>query len=236
MQMDWSAEWASVRERFSASRPFVTASFASSADGCLTAERGRPTRISCRATMVVAHQLRALHDALLVGVGTILADDPRLTTRHVEGRTPRRVVLDSMLRTPVTARLFDAHVEPPLLVTSHDAPAARAEALQARGAVLLRVAHVDSGVSLNEALAALGALGLRSVMVEGGGAVLDSFFSDGLVDFVVQTVAPMRLDGPHAHRLGAATGAALAEWRPQTLAIGRDRVALGPWRRPPPRS
>jgi len=179
---------------------------------------------------VVAHQLRALHDALLVGVGTILADDPRLTTRYVEGRTPRRVVLDSMLRTPPAARLFEAHVQPPVLVASHQAPAERAEALEARGALILRVAHVDAGVALDEALGALAGLGLRSVMVEGGGAVLDSFFSEALVDFVVRTVAPVRLDGPRAHRLGAATEGALAGWRAQTLEIGRDRVVLGRWR------
>ena len=115
--IDSSPRWRTELERVRAAlgpldRPFVTVSFAISADLCLSSTRGRPSRVSSDAALRVTHELRAAHGAILVGVGTVLADDPLLTARLAAGPSPRRVVLDSRLRVPVTARLLSASPEP----------------------------------------------------------------------------------------------------------------------------
>jgi riboflavin biosynthesis pyrimidine reductase len=119
--------------------------FAISRDGCLTRTRGRATIISGPESQRLTHQLRARHDALLVGVGTVLSDDPALTTRLVEGPSPLRVVLDSQLRVPTTAKLLRSTSRPAWLVTREPADAARARALAAAGAQLIQVPAADSG-------------------------------------------------------------------------------------------
>src|SRR5512142_1687762 len=87
-------------------RPLVTLSYAQSLDGCLTVERGRPTPLSGREALRLTHRLRAAHQGILVGVGTVLADDPQLNVRLVEGRSPRPLVLDTNLRLPLEAGLL----------------------------------------------------------------------------------------------------------------------------------
>src|SRR5512143_1701471 len=93
-------------------RPLVSLCYAQSLDGCIAAERGRPTQLSGPETKQITHRLRALHDGILVGIGTVLADDPHLTVRHARGENPQPVVLDSRLRTPVEARLIAGHPRP----------------------------------------------------------------------------------------------------------------------------
>ncbi|MBL9037135.1 MAG: RibD family protein [Archangium sp.] len=204
--------------------------FAVSADGCLAATRGYPTPISSPASLELTHHLRAVHDAVLVGVGTVLADDPLLTTRLAPGPSPRRVVLDSRLRTPETARLLTSGGAPPLVLTTAAASPERIAALTRAGAHVEVVGRCASGVSLSDALRALARRGVTTVMVEGGAAVLDSFFSDGLVDFAVQTVAPLTL-GPGALQLGRSTQQALSRWVPQQFSLGPDSIAVGTWSR-----
>ena len=89
-----------------AGRPVVTLSYAQSLDGSIAARRGFPLQISGTESAQLTHQLRAVHDAILVGIGTVLADDPHLTVRHAQGKDPQPVVLDSQLRFPLGAKLL----------------------------------------------------------------------------------------------------------------------------------
>lgn len=213
-----------------ADRPFITVSFAVSDDLCLSGTRGSPTRISGEAALQVTHELRTAHDALLVGIGTVLSDDPILTTRLVPGRSPIRVVLDSRLRLPADARVLRSTPEPTLLMTTAQASAAREEMLREAGAEVVRVGASTQGVALPAALAALHARGVKSVMVEGGVAVLESFFEAGLIDFLTVTVSPQRLDSPTAVRLGPLARAALASWKMSPEALGVDTLFKGTFR------
>ena len=145
--LNWHREWeqAKTTAQAHAVRPFVTATFAISRDGCLSRTQGEPTVISANAAMQMTHALRAVHDVVLVGVGTVLSDDPLLTTRLVPGPSPRRVVLDSTLRTPLTARVLTTPVDAPLIVGSTEAAPARAEALPSAGAPAASVMALDFG-------------------------------------------------------------------------------------------
>ena len=210
-------------------RPFVTAAFAISCDGCLAGTRGCSSAISGPAALRVTHQLRATYDALLVGVGTVISDDPLLTTRLVPGPSPLRIVLDSHLRTPDTARLLRAPTRQPWLVTTEQTSSPRAQTLQARGAHLVQVDGSNDGVSLPAVLAHLAACGVRSLMLEGGAHVLESFFRCGCVDYVALTVAPEPLGNPNAVALGESTRLVLGNWRAHySMLLGRDRLDAGP--------
>jgi GTP cyclohydrolase II len=178
-------------------RPFVTLSYAQSLDGSIAAQAGAPTRLSGPASMAMTHALRAQHDAILVGIGTVLADDPRLTVRLVDGADPRPVVLDSHLRIPETANLM-AHPAGVVIATNgHDS--VRDQQLLTQGATVLQLPSSAGGsIDLRALLASLYDLGIRSVMVEGGATVITSFLTEQLVDFVVVTVAPTFLGGVNA--------------------------------------
>lgn len=231
--MRWLAELEELKQsrpgsQTPAGRPFVTAAFAISRDGCLSGARGQGTAISGPESLRVTHQLRATHDALLVGVGTVLSDDPLLTTRLVAGPTPLRVVVDSTLRMPESARMLRSATSAPWLVTTSRAPSQRVAALVAAGADVRQVDYSGDGVCLVALLALLGAHGVRSLMVEGGACLLDSFFRAGCVDYLAITVAPFALDNPDAVVLGGVTRAALACWRASHRdALGNDHLLAG---------
>jgi GTP cyclohydrolase II len=230
---DSSPRWRAELERLRATagpfdRPFVTVSFAVSEDLCLSSSRGKPSRVSSDATLQVTHELRAVHDALLVGVGTVLSDDPALTTRLAPGRSPLRVVLDSRLSVPLSARVLRSTSEPALLMTTSLASAAREEQLRSAGAQIARVVPSASGVDLRAMLGALHARGVKSVMVEGGVAVLESFFTESLIDFLVVTVSPQRLENADAVRLGPVARSVLAGWEVPPEAMAVDRLLSGP--------
>lgn len=208
-------------------RPRVTLSYATSLDGSLALEPGRPLALSGPAALDLTHRLRAAHDALLVGVGTVLADDPQLSVRGVPGPQPQPVVLDSALRTPAAARLFN-HPRTPWLACAPQAGAARREALLARGARLLEVPpDPHGGLDLEALLRALHAEGMRTLMVEGGARVLTAFLRARLADRLALTLAPRLSGGVRAVGPLAAEGAAPprlvdARW----VAAGDDMLVL----------
>jgi riboflavin-specific deaminase-like protein len=173
-------------------RPLVTLSYAQSRDGSIARKRGEPTSISSPESLEMTHRLRAAHDAILVGIGTVLSDDPQLTVRAAPGRSPRPVVLDSQLRTPPAARLLDQRAA--LIFCAVDAPHETAAALSAPGAQIERQPSAGR-IDLASMLTRLGELGIRTLMVEGGGEVIASFVNAGLADRVVLTTAPVELDG-----------------------------------------
>jgi len=178
--------------------PFVTLAYAQSLDGSLAATPGKPLALSGAASLTLTHALRAAHDAILVGVGTVLADDPRLTVRLVAGADPQPVVLDSTLRTPATARLFDHPRSVWLLTTERSGESDRAR-LAARGAEISVLPSDASGcVDLAAALPLLARRGVRSLMVEGGVTVLSSFVAARLMNYAVVTLAPRLVGGVHA--------------------------------------
>jgi GTP cyclohydrolase II len=177
-------------------RPAVTLSYAQTVDGCIAARRGEPFGISGPESLRLTHALRAAHDAVLVGVETAIADDPRLDVRLVRGPTPVPVILDSQLRTPTTARVFDAHARVLIMTTQANAESAAARQLSKRGATVLGVPAGQSGrPDLTFTLAALDQNGIRTVMVEGGAEVLHAFLDEGMADYAVITLAPTFLNG-----------------------------------------
>ena len=179
-------------------RPTVTLSYAQSLDGCIAAVPGQSLPLSGAESMLLTHRLRAAHDAILVGIGTVLADDPRLTVRLVEGQSPRPVIVDSRLRFPPDARLLEATGVRPLIATTEQADREREALLEAAGATVLRLpASTDGRVDLAALLERLATLGVSSVMVEGGARIIASFLAQRLVDRIVVTVAPRLVGGVH---------------------------------------
>jgi len=183
------------------SRPFVTLSYAQSVDGSIAARPGQPLALSGALSMTLTHQLRAAHDAILVGIGTVLADNPSLTVRLVEGKNPQPIVADSRLRLPLSAHLLCQHPLSPWIAAGEPADAGRQHVLEAAGARVLRLPMNTRGhVDLTALLERLGALGITSVMVEGGARIITSFLAERLVDHIVLTVAPRLVGGLRAVR------------------------------------
>jgi len=182
-------------------RPFVTLSYAQSVDGSIAARPGQSLALSGTLSMTLTHQLRAAHDAILVGIGTVLADNPRLTVRLVEGKNPQPIVADSRLRFPLSANLLCEHPLSPWIAAGEPADTGRQHVLEAAGARILRLPMNTRGhVNLTALLERLGALGIHSVMVEGGARIITSFLAERLVDHIVLTVAPRLVGGIRAVR------------------------------------
>lgn len=180
-------------------RPLVSLCYAQSLDGSITLRRGQPTALSGPESSALTHRLRAAHEAILVGVDTVLADDPMLTARLAEGENPQPVVLDSRLRTPTTARLLAGHPKPAWIATSQETDPGKRSALEAAGARLLPLPRSEDGrLSLEALLERLGELEVDSLMVEGGARVITSFLSARLADHVILTIAPVFLGGLNA--------------------------------------
>ncbi len=180
-------------------RPFVTLSYAQSLDGSITLARGQPLRLSGPESLRLTHRLRAAHQGILVGVGTVLADDPQLSVRHAKGQDPQPIVLDSQLSFPITARLLNGTARPIWIMTTESAPRDRQEALERAGARVTRLAADAAGyVDLQMALEYLSEAGIKSLMVEGGARVITSFLRAGFVDRLVITIAPLMVGGLQA--------------------------------------
>lgn len=185
-----------AHERSTAARPFVTLSYAQSLDGSIAVKPYCACALSSEPALRLTHFLRARHAALLVGINTVLADDPQLTVRLCDGENPQAVILDSTLRFPPQAALLQAASKPPIIVTATTAADAKVLALTRCGAMVLRVAqHADGRLDLAAVLNLLGRQGLRSVMVEGGGTVIRHFLQQRRVDYCVVTVAPKFIGG-----------------------------------------
>jgi len=180
-------------------RPVITLSYAQSLDGSIAVRRGRPFILSGPESRVVTHKLRGAHDAVLVGIGTVLADNPRLTVRLVVGKNPRPIVLDSRLRFPLDSNLLRNPPVAPLIITTPFSSRDKQEVLEAAGAQVLRMPPNARGwVDLNALSRALAASEVNSVMVEGGARVITSFLCQRLVDCLVLTITPTILGGLRA--------------------------------------
>lgn len=170
--------------------PHVTLHYAQTLDGRIATHTGHSQWISCPDTLRFAHQLRADHEAVMVGVGTVCADNPRLTVRLVDGTSPLRVIVDSALRLPLGAHVLTDR-GPTLVAATPRAPEVRIEAVRRQGADVLIVHEDDSGrVDLADLMRRLRSRGLTSVLIEGGAALITSALRSGLVDRLTVCIAP----------------------------------------------
>lgn len=174
--------------------PFVTIKTALTLDGRIATKAGSSKWITGPAAREAVHTLRHRHNAIMVGVQTVLADDPELTTRlSVPGLHPVRVIVDSMLRIPDTARVLN-DAAPTILLTTAKAPQARIDAVQAAGAEVI-VCGDGPRVDLKAAFEELGRREIGSVLVEGGGVLNGSLLEAGLADKLMLFYAPKLVGG-----------------------------------------
>jgi diaminohydroxyphosphoribosylaminopyrimidine deaminase/5-amino-6-(5-phosphoribosylamino)uracil reductase len=219
-----------------AGRPFVTAKFAMSLDGKIATSTGDSRWITGSTARDRVHRLRDVSDAICVGVSTVLADDPQLTTRlDVPGaRHPLRVILDTRGRAPLSARVFDPALPGSTAVaTTENMPASRRAALREQGTAVWVMPADDQGrVDLEALLDHLGERELTSLLVEGGGTVLASFFARRLVDKLLAFVAPLIIGGLDAPTPVGGTGVsrladALRLERVRVERVGEDVLIAG---------
>lgn len=203
--------------RTTARRPAVTVKLARTADGYAGRREGPRLMITGPAANARVHLMRAHADAILVGVGTVLADDPLLTVRlpGLEDRSPVRIVFDSALRTPVTARIVaGSGAVPTWIVAAEDAPIAAERDLVARGIEVMRVGRGGDGhLDLREALVLLATRGITRLFCESGPMLADALAAIDLVDDVCLVTGASRLDAPGSPAPGPALARALADPR-----------------------
>ena len=212
-------------------RPQVTLTYAQSLDGSIAARAGQPLTLSGTESLQYTHQLRATHDAILVGIGTVLSDDPRLDVRLAEGPSPRPIVLDSSLRCPLMARCLDPGRRP-LVAAADQASDVRRRDLEAQGVTVISIPcgpADNSHIDLAALLGRLAVENIRSVMVEGGARVITSFLRARLVDRLIITITPVLVGGAHgvldllADEAGEFPRLQRATWQP----LGHDWVVAG---------
>ncbi|HEY7791929.1 MAG TPA: bifunctional diaminohydroxyphosphoribosylaminopyrimidine deaminase/5-amino-6-(5-phosphoribosylamino)uracil reductase RibD [Vicinamibacterales bacterium] len=173
-----------------AGRPFVILKAAASIDGCIAEAPGVRTHLTSEAANRRTQRLRAQVDAIGVGIGTVLADDPRLTVREVYRERPlARVIFDRQLRTPPTARLFSTLDQGPVIILTTGGSCLVSRAATALRGVGAQVEMVPD--PMMAALARLGALGIQSLLLEGGAALHAAALDEGLVDYVHVYVTPL---------------------------------------------
>jgi diaminohydroxyphosphoribosylaminopyrimidine deaminase / 5-amino-6-(5-phosphoribosylamino)uracil reductase len=174
-------------------RPFITLCYAQSWDGSITTRCGESVTFSGDESMGLTHQLRSLHDGILVGIGTVLSDDPQLTVRKWTGPNPQPIVLDSQLRTPQSARICHHPDKDCWILT------VRPDAESLGEQVNVLAVHSAGGsqrrVPLEEAMSLLWERGIKSLMVEGGATVITAFLKARMADALVLTVAPRLVGG-----------------------------------------
>jgi len=220
--------------------PYVTLKLALSLDGRIAARTGASKWVTGSEARARVHLLRAQHDAVIIGIGTALADDPRLTVRDAPGQSPLRVVFDTKLRLPLAARLVQTAREVPTwVVCATDAPSSAEEQLVERGVEVLRApASAEGRIEPLQALRLLAARGIVAVMIEGGAELAGSVLAGAVADELHAFVAPILL-GPRGRPgavdwAGPATPAeapCIAD--PQWEVCGVDAHVWGGLRYPP---
>mgnify|MGYP001078325239 CR=1 FL=1 len=202
--------------------PFVTVKFAMSLDGKIATRNGDSKWISSEESRGYVHRLRKISDAIMVGVNTVIIDDPQLTARvggEIE-RQPLRVIVDSQGRTPLNARVFQSPGRA-LLAVGESIAQDRVRQLEEAGAEVMRLPSRDGLVDIEELLRALGRMEITSVLVEGGGTLLGSFFDLRLVDKVFAFISPIIIGGEKAKVVAGGKG---IDKISQALCLSRVRV------------
>lgn len=203
--------------------PYVSLKLAVSLDGRIATRTGASKWVTGPEARAKVHEIRAANDAVLVGVGTVIADDPQLTVRDVEGTDPIRVAIDSKLRIPPTsAMVTTASATPTWVLTTQEAPETLEAALVAQGVEVVRVPRASEGrVDITSALRALAQRGVIRLLIEGGAELAGSVLNAGLADELHVFIGPMLL-GPRG-RPGA------VDWAGPTSPAEAPRIVDPRW-------
>ena len=176
--------------------PFVTLKSGISLDGKIATASGESKWITSPESRQQVHQLRDCVDVILTGIGTVLADDPELTTRLPKGGcSPVRVVLDRLARIPSSAKLLNDNASPVIICTSLSAEPQRLAAIQRKGIEVVQMETCNSGIDLHSVLRFLGQRGFSSVLVEAGSTLNATFLQENLIDRMVLFLAPRIIGG-----------------------------------------
>jgi len=161
------------------------------------ASKTRYSQLSCPHDLRRLHELRAQCDAVMVGANTVIIDDPSLRLKYVEGKNPDRVIVDGLLRTPLTARVYTLKISKTIVLTTESAPQEKVEKLREMGVHVLLLSERPP-INMKKAMEVLGSLGYRTIMVEGGGDLIWHLFKDRVVNELRVTIAPYIFGGRDA--------------------------------------
>ncbi|MBW2429349.1 MAG: RibD family protein [Deltaproteobacteria bacterium] len=196
-------------------RPYIMISYAQSVDGSIATRSRQPIGLSGPQSAVLTHQIRACSSAILIGIGTLLADDPRLNVRLVKGSNPQPIVLDTHLRTPRLAKLLKRADTRPWIINAENDQTQQAQALLKAGSLPICCdTSRDGKIDLHALMKILAQRQVDSIMVEGGAQVITSFINARLVDQFIVTVSPRFVGGLsviNSHGLRSETNLELTE-------------------------
>lgn len=185
-------------KRITSGQPYVLWKAAMTLDGKIAARTGDSRWVTGEKARKEVHRLRSRFDAVMVGIGTVLADDPELTVRGIPGAVnPLRVIVDGGARIPPAARALGPDAAT-IVVTRRDAPESRLDALWNKGVRVLAVRDIDGRIDLKYLMAELSKMGVNSILLEGGGELAASMIEDGLVDEGLVFIAPKIVGGREA--------------------------------------
>ncbi len=213
-------------------RPFISLKYAMTLDGKIATRSGDSKWITGEEARAFAHVLRRAHDAVLVGIGTVLADDPELTTRLVRGKNPVRVVLDSRLRISLMAAVLNPAAST-LIFTGLEADAVKADALNALPNVeVVRLPLAQGRLPISQVIEELAWREITSLLVEGGSEVHGAFRDAGLADRIYAFIAPKFIGGSRGFTPVGGEGSALIDesWQLEDVEyrrLGRDLLVTG---------
>ncbi len=219
-------------KRIQLGRPMVSLKLASTLDGRIATQSGESRWITGEVARNVAQSLRVTHDAVMVGIGTVLADDPELTCRlpGLERASPIRIVVDGRLTIPATSKLVMTASQTPLwIITREKSDIGKIRVLEHHGVRILPVpTHDDGTMDMNGVARQLGEQGLTRVLVEGGGTLAASFMRDGVVDRLEWITSPCLMGGdgkPSIGALGIETLDRIHTFKPYSCRmLGKDRL------------
>ncbi|CCI44199.1 unnamed protein product [Albugo candida] len=191
--------------------PMITLTYAQSIDGCIAVRKGSPTTLSGSSSMTMTHMLRTLHQGIVIGIESLLSDNPSLTARLVSGRQPKPIVIDTKLRCPLDCKLIsDSSCLKPVVVCGNaDTPTLRLrkQSLEQAGVIVIECDTMCTSdgtqhVHLSRAFELLYKHGFQSIMVEGGAGIITSCLKEqtlsSLVSLVIITIAPIFIGGLHS--------------------------------------
>ncbi|NQU18225.1 MAG: bifunctional diaminohydroxyphosphoribosylaminopyrimidine deaminase/5-amino-6-(5-phosphoribosylamino)uracil reductase RibD [Candidatus Saganbacteria bacterium] len=179
-------------------RPFVTLKSAMSLDGKIATTTGESFWITGIESRQRAHYLRSINDAVMVGIGTIIKDDPELTVRHLKGEDPIIIIVDSKLTIPKNSKVLSNSPEKVIILTGKDASRAKKRSLEKRGVQVLSFPLRSKEINLDVAIKELGGRGITSILIEGGGRLNASALKYDIVDKINFFIAPMIIGGSFA--------------------------------------
>jgi diaminohydroxyphosphoribosylaminopyrimidine deaminase/5-amino-6-(5-phosphoribosylamino)uracil reductase len=178
--------------------PFVILKVAATLDGKMATRNGDSKWISGEASRHLVHQWRDRVDGVLVGIGTVLKDDPMLTSRIKKGRDPYRIVLDSRLKIPEEAKVINTSPSKTIIASTEIAPKDKIEKLEQKGVQIFLLDSKEGKINLKSCLSKLGEIGMMSLMVEGGSRVNGSFLDEGLIDKLFLFLSKKIMGDPQA--------------------------------------